>query len=245
MPSQKKPKLSIIIPVHNRAKLLARCLDSIYCQKHKNFEVIVVDDNSSVDLKPVVDEYPVRYFYLKKNKGPAFARNFGAKQAKGDIIIFVDSDVLASNSLLERIEVDFKENKEITAVQGNYTLIPYHKNFFSNFKNITLYYHFNKNKEDYSNSIASFCTAIRKDVFLSSGGFNQKIRNASIEDEEFGIQLTRKGHKILYDNDLQVRHMKKFTFYSLMKQDFITGFDKIKSLLRKNNLLDKRELRGS
>jgi len=245
MVDHKNPKISIIIPVHNRAKLLAQCLDSIYSQKHKNFETIIVDDGSTVNLKPVVKVYPVRYFYLKKNKGPAFARNFGVKKAKGEIIIFIDSDVLVSKEFLKKIEDSFKKNKEIIAIQGNYTLIPYYENFFTNFKNITLHYHFKKTSKKYSNSIASFCTAIKKDVFLASGGFDEKVRNASIEDEEFGIQLTRKGYKILYDNNLQVKHMKKFTFYSLIKQDFTTGFDRIKSMLRKKRLFDKRELKGS
>jgi len=129
-------------------------------------------------------------------------------------------------------------------VQGNYTPMPYHKGFFSEFKNMTLHYHF-QGIPRYANSIASFCTAIRKDIFLGNGGFDQRVRNASIEDEEFGVKLTRKGHKIRYDNGLQVKHMKRFTFLSLVKQEYRTGFDKIKSLLRRKNLFDRRELRGS
>ena len=238
------PKISVIVPVHNRADLLAKCLDSIYSQKHSSFETLVIDDGSTVDLKPVVKKYPIRYFRLKENRGPAFARNFGVTQARGNIVIFIDSDVIANNDILERIKKAFDTNKGIAAVQGNYTITPYYNDFFSNFRNITWYYYFSILK-GYSNSIATFCTAIRKDIFLASGGFDQRIKKASIEDEEFGIQLTRKGHKILFDNNLQVKHMKKFTFYSLMRHDFRTGFEKIKSLLRKNNLLDRHELHGS
>lgn len=244
MASTKNPLISIVIPVYNRPDLLAYCLGSIYSQKYKHFETLVIDDNSTENLKPIAKKYPVRYFYLKKNKGPGFARNFGVQQARGTIMVFIDSDVLANDGFLERIEDIFHTHKGIAAAQGTYTLIPYHTNFFSFFKNLTLYYHFNRNPR-YANSIASFCTAIRKDVFLSNGGFDGQIKNASIEDEEFGIQLTRNGHKIIYDKGLQVKHMKKFTLYSLMRQDFRTGFDKVKSLLRKRNVFNQKELQGS
>ncbi|MBI2135155.1 glycosyltransferase [Candidatus Woesearchaeota archaeon] len=245
MAKGKIPEISIIIPVFNRPDLLDKCLKSVFSQDYRNFEVLVIDDGSTIGHKDVIKKYKVRYFYLEKNNGPGFARNFGAKEAKGRILIFIDSDVLASSGFLEAVKNAFETHREISALQGNYTLVPYYANFFSFFKNITLHYHFKKCSGRYSNSIASFCTAIKKDVFLDSHGFDASIRNASIEDEEFGIELTRRGHKILYDNSIQVMHMKKFNFKSLVRQDFRTGFDKIKSLLRKKHLFDARELKGS
>src|SRR3989344_3270970 len=188
MKDHANPKISIIIPVYNRPELLVKCLDSIYLQTYKNFETLVIDDGSTIDIKPVINKYPVRYFYYANNSGPAFARNFGVKKAKGEIVVFIDSDVLASDGFLDKIEKDFNENKEIVAVQGNYTLASYHENFFANFKNITLYYNFQKILK-YSDSIASFCTAIQRDTFLAVGGFDQELKSASIEDEEFGVQL--------------------------------------------------------
>ena len=244
MAKGKIPEISIIIPVFNRPDLLDKCLKSVFSQDYKNFEVLVIDDGSTIDHKGVIKKYKLRYFYMKKNNGPGFARNFGAKKAKGKVLIFIDSDVLASRGFLEAVENEFEKHKDISALQGNYTMVPYHKNFFSFFKNITLHYYFRKSGR-YSNSIASFCTAIKKDVFLNSRGFDALIKNASIEDEELGIKLARKGHKILYDNSLQVMHMKRFNFRSLVRQDFRTGFDKIKSLLRKKHLFDGRELKGS
>jgi glycosyltransferase involved in cell wall biosynthesis len=239
------PVISIIIPVHNRLKPLKKCLESVFSQNYKNFEVIVVDDASTVDLKAIKNSYPVRYYRLAKNRGPGFARNFGVKHSRGEIVLFIDSDVLANKGLLKKIYTHFKINKDIVAVQGNYSLIPYFRNFFSFFKNITLYYHFKTFSKKYTNSIASFCTAVKRKEFLDSGGFDEKIRNASIEDEEFGIKLTQEGHKILYDNELQVQHMKKFNLYSLVRQDYRTGFDRIKSLLRTKNLFDKAGIKGS
>src|SRR3989344_6481051 len=104
------PKLSIVVPVYNRVDTLKKCLDSIYFQKYTNFEVIVIDDGSSIDLKSTFDNYPVKYFYLLNNSGPAFARNFGAKQAKGKILVFIDSDVVLTSDFLERLAHIFDKN---------------------------------------------------------------------------------------------------------------------------------------
>ena len=246
MAKQNYPKLSIIIPVFNRPNLLDKCLVSIYKQNYKNFEVCIIDDCSTADLKSIADKFSARYFYLEKNKGPAFARNFGAKNAKGEILVFIDSDVLMTQGFLRKVDHLFNINKEISAIQGNYTSIPYYKNFFSFFKNLTLHFNFRRStSRKYTYSIATFCTAIKREVFLKSKRFDQKIKTASIEDDEYGVKLIKRGHKIFYENTLQVKHMKRFNFYSLIKQDFKTGFTKIKSLLRKKSLFNSKELTGS
>lgn len=90
------PALSIIIPVYNSERYLAQCVDSVLAQSYADFEVILVDDGS-IDLSgKLCDEYASLYnnvyVFHKKNEGVSAARNKGIEQARGEYVIFIDSD---------------------------------------------------------------------------------------------------------------------------------------------------------
>ncbi len=89
------PRFSIIIPVYNRVDEVEDLLASLAGQEMKNFEVIIVEDGSTIPAREVVDKYsaslPVKYF-MKSNEGRSIARNYGMERASGDYFIFFDSD---------------------------------------------------------------------------------------------------------------------------------------------------------
>ena len=90
-------KYSVIIIIKNTKKYLEKCLDSVVNQTFHNFEIIVVDDCSNESSQDIIDQYqlgiiPIQYIYLKKNCGPGGARNRGLEIAKGEYILFIDSD---------------------------------------------------------------------------------------------------------------------------------------------------------
>lgn len=91
------PKVSVIIPTHNRAKYMEKAIKSVLNQTYKNYEIIVVDDGSTDKTEKIAKKYvkkhkrKVRYIY-QKNKGPSAARNTGIGNAKGKYIAFLDSD---------------------------------------------------------------------------------------------------------------------------------------------------------
>jgi len=100
------PKVSVIIPVYNVEKYLRECLDSILSQTFKDFEVICVDDGStdaSVDILREYADNDDRFIILKQaNQGAAVARNYGMSIAKGKYLLFLDSDDVFSEMLLEK-----------------------------------------------------------------------------------------------------------------------------------------------
>jgi len=100
------PKVSVIIPVYNVEKYLRECLDSILSQTFKDFEVICVDDGStdaSVDILREYADNDDRFILLKQeNQGAAAARNYGMSIAKGKYLLFLDSDDVFSEMLLEK-----------------------------------------------------------------------------------------------------------------------------------------------
>ena len=88
----KHPFTSIIIPVHNAAFYLEKCLAAVTLSPYPPYEIIVVDDASSNDSTEIAYKYGAKVLALPKQSGPAAARNFGAREARGDIFLFIDSD---------------------------------------------------------------------------------------------------------------------------------------------------------
>ena len=91
------PVLSVIIPVYNREKLIARCLESVVHQTFENYEIIIVDDGSTDGSVDIVKQYMLYYsdkihLIQQQNHGAAMARNHGLRTAQGEYITFVDSD---------------------------------------------------------------------------------------------------------------------------------------------------------
>lgn len=94
------PRLSIIIPAYNAAAYLQPCLDSIFSQEYADFEVIVVDDGSTDGTAALLERYPKVKVIRQKNQGMSTARNRGIEEARGEYILFVDSDDLLTEGAL-------------------------------------------------------------------------------------------------------------------------------------------------
>ena len=116
-------KISIIIPVYNSSLTLNECLTAIFASSFKNYEVIIVSDNSLDDSIKIATKFNASIIELPKNKGPANARNVGAKVACGDILLFIDSDVIINVDSLNIVSNRFISDK-VEAIQGIYSHEP-------------------------------------------------------------------------------------------------------------------------
>ena len=106
-------KISIIIPVYNAEKYLKRCIESIYKQTYKNFEIIVVDDGSTDNTNSIYNVYKTRNNFKiisQSNSGPSSARNNGIENSKGDFIFFLDSDDYLEENCLKGLVENFESN---------------------------------------------------------------------------------------------------------------------------------------
>ena len=105
---------SLIIPVYNRPDEVDELLESLIHSTYKEkFEIVLVEDGSTVDCKKVVDKYGDRLnlsYYYKKNSGPGDSRNFGMKMAKGDYFIIFDSDCIIPTQYLTEVDKALKQN---------------------------------------------------------------------------------------------------------------------------------------
>lgn len=124
MKKSEKTLVSVIVPVYNSEKFLEECINSLLNQNSHNFELILVDDGST-DSSPIICETFARYsnirVFHKENGGVGSARNFGLKMAKGDWIVFVDSDDVVTNSYISYLYKSVSEDKIELAVCNLYT----------------------------------------------------------------------------------------------------------------------------
>ncbi len=211
--------ISVIIPVHRGGPILRRCLLSLSQARPGPQEIIVVIDGHDPSSAEAAAEFGARVLTLAERGGPARARNVGGAAAKGDILFFVDADVTIPDDAMNRVEAAFRADPDLSAAFGSYDDSPAADNFFSQFKNLFHHYVHQRSRPEASTFWAA-CGAMRRGVFMASGGFDETYRRASIEDIELGYRLTRAGHRIKLQKDLQVKHLKRWTFASLLATDF-------------------------
>lgn len=213
------PWLSVIVPVHNGRLQLSRCLEALGKSEYTDFEVIVVDDSSTDNTRQIVERYRARYVRTPCRMGPGGARNLGVRDAQGEIVVFVDTDVVLPPEALRLIAEQFDRDPELAAVFGSYDEEPAWGNFLSQYKN--LMHHFvHQSSNERAVTFWAGCGAMRRDRFEEMGGFAaQKYPEPSIEDIELGLRLVRARGKIRLNKQLQVKHLKRWTLRGLLRAD--------------------------
>jgi len=231
--TKKFPKISVIIPNYNDAETLPLCLKAVFSSDYPDFEVIVVDDKSTDNSRELIKSFDIKILVHEKNRGQGAARNTGAKQANGEILLFIDADACLKKDTLKKIANVFSEKNDIAAVVGLPDKTCVYKNLASIHFNRRIYFNFLK-LPDYINIIHGTVAAIKKDVFLKIKGFNEGI--TGVEDTEIGYRLVGLGYKIYYSKDISVTHHKKINLFALFKNDFKRTVDRLKFFLGKKQI---------
>lgn len=226
-----RPVISIVIPAYNATATLSYCLEGVFASDYDNFEVIVVDDCSSDSTGLTAEEYGASVLKVSRPSGAAFARNRGVDEASGDIILFIDSDIVIEPNTLSLVAGSFARERDAVAIVGILNEDMPIKNLSSQYFNLRKHYDYLLIKDDLATLYTSI-TAIRKDIFLDAGGFNENYRGATTEDAELGRRLARAGNRIVLNKDMRVTHLKRHSLTSLLKSDFTRASHFMKFLLR-------------
>lgn len=185
-------KASIIIPTYNRAWILKHCLNYLLNQSVSDYEIIVIDDkskDSTADLisRLSVPDTKLKYIKLDKHSGPHTARNIGIRAAKGELVIFVDSDVLVHlNFIKDHIAIHEKHPRII--LQGMVRYVTDIKKV--NFK------HFYTNLMSFG-ILVSQNASVKKEHLIKSGLFDETF-GVGYEDIDLGIRLQNLGLTFRY-----------------------------------------------
>jgi GT2 family glycosyltransferase len=211
--------ISIIVPVHNNPGDLDDCLSALIAASTAESEITVVDDASTDDTASIAVQRGVRLLQLTKNSGPGAARNYGVRHSRGDILCFVDADVLVAANVVRRLIAAFDENPEVAAIFGSYDSQPRETGVVSQYRNL-LHHFVHQNSNPEASTFWAGCGAIRRSVFEDIGGFDEKrFPQPSIEDIELGYRLRQSGYRILLDKSLQCTHLKRWNLRTLIRTD--------------------------
>lgn len=203
--------ISVIIPVHNGRECLPRCLAALNQTLYKQWECIVVDDCSSDNSAEIARTAAAIVVRLNRQRGPAAARNAGAQKAKGDVLFFIDADVLVKPGTVGHVAATLKANPDVAACFGSYDDQPTEANFLSQYRNLQHHYVHQQAKTEAS-TFWSGCGAIYRELFMKMNGFSETAYpRPSIEDIELGYRLRAAGYQIRLEKLLQVTHMKRWS----------------------------------
>lgn len=230
------PRLSIIIPVYNAEKTIELCLNSLINQNYdkESYEIICVNDGSTDGTLDILNGYRERSnirIFSQENSGPAKARNVGAREAVGEVILFTDSDCELDKEWISEMVRPF-EDSSVNGVQGAYKtrqngIIPIYEQI--NIENSYKYFKTHSRLD----TIGTYSAAYPRKLFIELGGFNENYKIACGEDFEFSYKLARKGYKSVFNEKAVCyhHHPDKLLRYMIVK--YQRGF--WRTLMYKNN----------
>ena len=214
-------KPSVVIPAYNAESVIQHCLDALERQSidRTKFEVIVVDDGSTDNTAAIVSANNSCKLIRQDNQGPAAARNRGANEAQGNVVIFIDADCEPSSSWLDEMLKPFEKEDNLTAVKGAYKTRQ--TSLISRFTQIEFEYKYTKLvKHEYVDFIDSYSAAFKKDVFLKMEGFDTSFPTACAEDADFSFKLAKSGYKIRFNPKAIVYHTHPFKLGDYLKRKY-------------------------
>jgi glycosyltransferase involved in cell wall biosynthesis len=185
--------VSVIIPVYNNAVYIGRLLDSVLMQTYTHFEIIVVDDGSTDDLKAAIEPYRIQYVY-QSNQGAAAARNSGIRQAQGEFITFPDADdfLLSSDVFADQIAM-LQANSGVDAIHTGWAISTEQGDIVEEVKPWQFAPELNLQAWLWQTPILLPAMMFRRCAIEKAGLFDVALRQA--EDMDFVVRLTLAGCK--------------------------------------------------
>ena len=219
---------SVIVPTYNRPDSLRECLRALTSQDYPRdrFEVIVVDDGGESSPAPVVDalrsQLPVRLI-TQSHGGPARARNFAARAARGKFLAFTDDDCRPHPSWLARLAVALERARD--CIVGGRVVNGLPDNPFSSTSQMIadiVYAHYNADPQN-ARFFSSNNIAMAADSYRSIGGFDEGFVILACEDRELCDRWRAQGRRMIYERDAVVEHAHVLGLFGFLRQHFTYG----------------------
>ncbi len=228
------PRISIVMPVYNAERLLGECLAALRASTWRDFEILVVDDSSTDGSREIAAAHGCRVVPSGGRLGPAGARNKGVEEARGDIIFFIDSDVVVRPDTLTKLMAAFDRDPELAGAIAVQSPTMRFRNLCSVYKNLWMYYTYVRRAGEDVPLFYTTAAGIRRSAFVESGGFDLNYTNPNVEDTDYGQKLARLGFRLQVLPDLEVEHVKGYDLAGLLRVDFLRSMSLARLKLRKS-----------
>ena len=211
-------KVSVIIPFHRNLNHLRESVSAVR-RSMPDAEVLIAADGAVDDCRALAAAAGAQVVVVPGPSGPAVARNRAAAVASGDVLAFVDADVVvAPDALPGMCRLLDMRDRDLDGVFGAYDLSPPERNFMSQYKNLSHAY-VHEVGDTHASTFWAGLGAVRADAFRSVGGFDERFRRPSIEDIELGYRLVAAGYSLRLDVTFRGRHLKRWTLRSSIATD--------------------------
>ena len=222
---------SVVVPVYNRPDEMGELLESLSRQTLKVFDLIVVEDGSAISSEEVVKHYSntveLDYFY-KKNTGPGDSRNFGMSKAKGDYIVFFDSDCVIPEDYFEKLDKSLSQNP-LDAWGGPDDAHPSFSNTQKAINHVMTSFFTTGGIRGRKKSVGkfqprSFNMGLKKEVYQEVGGFCEIHPG---EDPDLSFRIMKAGYTTGLISEAKVYHKRRIDFGKFVKQVYKFGATRI------------------
>ncbi len=210
--------MRVVIPAYRAANTLPICIQALL-RSNLTFEIIVVDDGENGDLRELLSPYPVQVLQ-GPHQGAAKARNRGAANYTGDILVFVDADVEVEPNAIERLTAPIRQRLSEAAV-GNYSDDTHGMNFSQKYKQLYVSYIYSRRSGYLRNEFWTALGAVEAGLFAELGGFCSTYEPG--EDTELGHRISQSGRRIFAVPEARGRHLKPYTFVKMILNDLRKG----------------------
>jgi len=213
--------LSVVVSARDSGSTLREALVAIRASRlpRDSYEIIVVDDASSDGSVAIAARYADTVVKLTGRLcGPAYARNRGVELARGQIVAFVDGDVVVRSDTLSRMLATFGDRPDIAAVSASHDEQSGSINFVSRYWNVLLRFGEERHAGDRAHFVPG-CGMVRRQVFLAAGMYDEwRFPTGCLESAELGDRLRNTGHGVLLSSELKVAHLKRWNLVSVCRE---------------------------
>lgn len=223
--TEASPRISIIVPAYNAAESIGNLLAALRQQEGAPAvaEVIVVDDGSTDNTVIVAAGFPEVKVITQDHAGPAAARNRGAREATGDILVFVDADCEPAPTWLAALTRPFLNDKDVVATKGVYRTRQ--TSWAARFAQLEFESRYLKlARQKRIAFVDTYSAAVRADAFRDVGGFDPHFPVADHEDADFSFKLARRGSKMVFCPDAVVYHRHSASWRRYLALKFRRAF---------------------
>ena len=212
--------ISVVIPSYRAERTIEACLQNILSQTTSyRYEIIVCDSSPGAEVQNLTARYPVRFIKKEKKIPPGIARNIGAESAQGELLVFIDADMILSPGALEKIWKHYQQGQEVFSSaldlkEGKKSLSAHieHYLFFCEYQS--------SRKSGERKNLPSTVFIIKRELFFSLGGFEGYWRG---EDTEFTERIGQTGKRPIFDSQIVAYRNQDTPFWEIASKNFKYG----------------------